>query len=40
MHEIFCEVALFGNQENVANKNGYDCGCYSCDGNPCVKVAE
>jgi len=36
--EMFAEIPLFGTAViNGAEING-DCGCDSCDGNPCVKI--
>lgn len=34
--EVFAEVSLFGAEMAGSTESG-DCGCVSCDGNPCVK---
>jgi len=34
--EIFAEVSLF-DVEGGSGESA-DCGCFSCDGNPCVKI--
>lgn len=35
-HEVFAEVSLFGAEMAGSDKSA-DCGCFNCDGNPCVK---
>jgi hypothetical protein len=35
-HEVFAEVSLFDAEMTDSDESG-DCGCFSCDGNPCVK---
>jgi hypothetical protein len=35
-NEVFAEVSLFGAELAGSDENG-DCGCFNCDGNPCVK---
>ncbi|KKS95372.1 MAG: hypothetical protein UV72_C0011G0012 [Candidatus Giovannonibacteria bacterium GW2011_GWB1_43_13] len=35
-NEVFAEVPLFGAEMAGSDESG-DCGCFSCDGNPCVK---
>jgi len=34
--EVFAEVSLFSADIAGSDESG-DCGCYSCDGNPCIK---
>lgn len=34
--EVFAEVSLFGAEMAGSDENG-DCGCFNCDGSPCVK---
>lgn len=34
--EVFAEVPLFDQPMNGSAENA-DCGCFSCDGNPCNK---
>lgn len=34
--EVFSEVSLFDAAMAGSDENG-DCGCFSCDGNPCNK---
>lgn len=36
--EVFAEVSLFGANMAGSEENG-DCSCFSCDGNPCIKLA-
>jgi len=40
--EVFSEIVLFGPQDE--EEGGFvttaDCGCFACDGNPCVKVID
>jgi len=36
--EVFAEVSLFGKPETGSSENG-DCGCFDCDGNPCIKFS-
>jgi len=35
---IFSEVSLFGLVQTGSGQSG-DCGCFNCDGNPCVKIS-
>ncbi len=34
--EVFAEVSLFGANTPGTDESG-DCGCFNCDGNPCIK---
>ncbi len=36
--ETFAEVPLFGTGTINGTEINGDCGCDSCDGNPCVKI--
>jgi hypothetical protein len=36
--EVFAEVSLFEANMTGSEENG-DCSCFSCDGNPCIKLA-
>jgi len=33
---VFAEVSLFGKPGTGSSESG-DCGCFDCDGNPCIK---